>query len=260
MHAAGAGWEPRIGPSNGWLTATGVLAARCAEVAESKTAKSRRQLEKARASPPWLTRKQRQRLKSLLFWSFLVAGLLALVLIGVQENKARRLSPVHTRLLRTREIYEGRHACTGMLLASSWVGSQCRAIGRKDEAGLRERLLSGVCTRFWLRQVNRNAEMLMRMEQKQRKAAAREAEASKQRSAEEAVRAGAAAAAAQQQREHNMRQAAMQLQQQQQAARAAAGAAAAHAQQGGKPFAGDDPFERHLPAGVSIKDYENLFD
>ncbi len=83
------------------LNGSGVLLRACAEVAESKTAKSRKQLEKARAPPAWLTRKQRQRLKALLFWSFLVAGLLALVLIGVQENKVARHIPADPAPLST---------------------------------------------------------------------------------------------------------------------------------------------------------------
>ena len=49
-------------------------------------AKTRKQLEAAKGTP-WLTKKQRARLRALLIWSLLLGLLLLLILIGAHDNQ-----------------------------------------------------------------------------------------------------------------------------------------------------------------------------
>lgn len=69
-----------------------------AEVAESKVAKTRKQLEAAKGTA-WLTKKQRSRLRALLIWSLLLGLLLLLVLIGAHDNQVSCNAAVRLALL-----------------------------------------------------------------------------------------------------------------------------------------------------------------
>ena len=69
-----------------------------AEVAESKVAKTRKQLEAVKGVP-WLTKKQRARLRNLLVWSLLLGLLLLLVLIGAHDNQVSCIDPLCHPLL-----------------------------------------------------------------------------------------------------------------------------------------------------------------